>query len=365
MYITDVVDLPRFLIGRGVYARFPSLCARYGSTFAVVGGVTAMEKGMPALRESLSQDGAPRLLAELPYSGACTFAAMERLAKALAPLHPDFLVGMGGGKAIDTAKGVADALGIPLVSMPTLVSNCAPITALSVVYREDGPFDQFRFYDAPPAMTIIDLCIAANAPAAYFRAGMGDTLAKHLESSFSARGDVLGEEMDHMSQIAIALSSTCYGPILQYGEQAMEEVRACTAGSAMEICARSIIISAGLVSLMANDQYNCALAHAVCYGLQLFPHVEEHRLHGDLVAYGALVQLMVDGQTEKAQELRQFLVSIGTDVTLRQIGVPLDRSALDDTLTEATTGPDMAHIPYPITKDMVYDAMAAVEAMSR
>ncbi len=86
-------------------------------------------------------------------------------------MQPDFLVGMGGGKAIDTAKGVAHRLGIPLVSLPTLVSNCAPITALSVVYREDGPFDRFLFYDAPPALTLVDLNLAADAPARFFRAG--------------------------------------------------------------------------------------------------------------------------------------------------------------------------------------------------
>ncbi|MBP3429060.1 MAG: iron-containing alcohol dehydrogenase [Clostridia bacterium] len=364
MYITDVVTLPRFVIGRGIYARFPSLCAQYGRSFAVVGGVTAMEKGMPALLESVSAvpDG-PQLLVAMPFGGACTFSAINSLSTALRPMQPDFLVGMGGGKAIDTAKGVADALGIPLVSLPTLVSNCAPITALSVVYREDGPFDQFRFYDAPPALTMVDLDIAANAPVRYFRAGMGDTIAKHLESTFSARGDVLGEAMDHMSAIGVALSSTCYDPILQHGRQALEEVTAHTAGPAMEICARSIIISAGLVSLMANDDYNCALAHAVCYGLSLFSHVEESCLHGDLVAYGALVQLMLDGQAERAGELRDFLVSIGTPVTLEAIGLPLDLKALDAALEEAVTGPDMAHIPYPITKDMVFEAMQRVEAL--
>ena len=131
----------------------------------------------------------------------------------------------------------------------------------------------------------------------------------------------------------------------------------------MEMCARSVILSAGLVSLMADDNYNCALAHAVCYGLQHFEHVERDDLHGDLVAYGALVQLMLDGQADKARELRAFLVSLGTPVTLAQMRVPLEKTALHDALIEATTGPDMAHIPYPITQDMVFEAMQRVEAL--
>jgi len=360
MYTTDIITLPKFCFGRGVYAKFSELCRPLGHTFVVIGGVTGMEKGLPGLQAALEGTDM-QMLGTFAFGGACTLSAMDRLAAQIAPLHPSFIVGMGGGKAIDTAKGVAHQLGIPLVSLPTLVSNCAPITALSVVYREDGPFDRFLFFDAPPALTLVDLNLAANAPSKYFRAGMGDTLAKHLESTFSARGDQLGVSMDHMSAIGIALSSTCYGPVLQYGRAALDEVERGEAGPAMEICARSIIVSAGLVSLMAHDDYNCALAHAVCYGLQHFEHVEVNCLHGDLVAYGALVQLMLDGQEERARELRSFLVSLSVPVTLREMNVPLERNALAACLLEATTGPDMAHIPYPITQDMVFDAMVRVE----
>ena len=362
MYTSEMITLPRFCFGRGVYARFPAYCRELGARFVVVGGVTAMEKGLHLLSAAL-EGSDMTMLAALPFGGACTESAMARLIGEIMPMQPDFIVGMGGGKAIDTAKGVAFGLKLPLVSLPTLVSNCAPITALSVVYREDGPFDRFLFFDAPPALTMVDLNLAAHAPAKYFRAGMGDTLAKHLESTFSARGDVLGEGMDHLSAIGLALSSTCYGPILQYGRQALDEVLHQEAGPAMEICARSIIVSAGLVSLMANDDYNCALAHATCYGLSLFEHVEQNCLHGDLVAYGALVQLMLDGQPEKAKELQQFLKNLGTPVTLAEMNVPLDRHLLHDCLIEASTGPDMAHIPYPVSPDMVFDAMTRVESL--
>ena len=163
MYISDLVTLPRFCFGRGVYVRFPEYCRELGTRFAVVGGVTAMEKALPSLTAALEGSGMEKLCA-LPFGGACTQSAMERLSDEIAPLEPDFIVGMGGGKAIDTAKGGAARLKKPLVSLPTLVSNCAPITALSVVYREDGPFDRFMFFDGPPALTLVDLEIAAHAP---------------------------------------------------------------------------------------------------------------------------------------------------------------------------------------------------------
>ncbi len=64
------------------------------------------------------------------------------------------------------------------------------------------------------------------------------------------------------------------------------------------------IISTGLVSLMVLDDYNCAIAHSVYYGLVLLPGFEETFLHGDVVAYGVLVQLAVDGQAEEMQRLK-------------------------------------------------------------
>lgn len=43
--------------------------------------------------------------------------------------------------------------------------------------------------------------------------------------------------------------------------------------------------------------------------------------------------------------------------------VTLDREGLKDVLKEIVTGPDMEHIPYKVTEDMIYRAMEEVEAL--
>ena len=94
------------------------------------------------------------------------------------------IFGMGGGKALDTAKAAADILEIPVFTFPTIAATCAATTALSVVYREDGSFEEFRFFERPAIHSFIDLSIIANAPDEYLQAGMGDTIGKFFECHF-------------------------------------------------------------------------------------------------------------------------------------------------------------------------------------
>lgn len=123
------------------------------------------------------------------------------------------------------------------------------------------------------------------------------------------------------------------------------------------------IVSTGLVSLMVLDDYNCAVAHSVYYGLVLIPGYEEENLHGNGVAYGVLVQLAVDGELAEAKKLKEFLMKLEIRTTLKEMEIPLDREFLQTMLTETVTGPDMDHIPYPVTEKMIFDAMKVVEEL--
>ena len=100
------------------------------------------------------------------------------------------------------------------------------------------------------------------------------------------------------------------------------------------------------------------------YALVLLPGFEEHWLHGNVVAYGVLVQLAIDGELEEARRLKTFLQKLEIPTTLAEMDVPVDRAYLQAVLTETVSGPDMAHIPYPITEDMVFEAMQLVEQLT-
>ena len=317
-----------------------------------------MEAGLARLQEKIAASSL-EIVETVLFGHDCTYARIEELAEYAKGLKVDMIFGMGGGKALDTAKGVGWNLGLPVFTFPTIAATCAATTALSVVYKEDGNFDSFYFHKRPAYHAFIDLTVIAQAPVKYLQAGMGDTIGKYFESHFSARGD----KLEHSSALGVTISNMCYEPLLEYGEQAMCDCENHQVSVALEQAVLANIVSTGLVSLMVLDDYNCAIAHPVYYGLVLLPGFEEKWLHGNVVSYGVLVQLAVDKDLEEARRLKAFLQSLKIPTTLKEMDVPVDRAYLQPVLTETVTGPDMEHIPYPVTEEMVFEAMKVVEEL--
>ena len=352
------VYFANYSIGTDVYVQVPEVCDPFGSRILLIAGEKALGAAGQLLRDAIA--GSTLMIVDTVLFGEdCTYAGIDQWAEYAKECKADMIFGMGGGKALDTAKGAAYKAGLPVFTFPTIAATCAATTALSVVYGEDGNFDSFYFYERPARHCFIDLNVLATAPTEYLRAGMGDTIGKYFECHFSARGDQLG----HSSAMGREISNLCYGPLLDHGVQALKDCKEQKVSYALEQAVLAIIVSTGMVSLMVLDDYNCAIAHSVYYGLVLLPGFEEHYLHGDVVAYGVLVQLAVDGQREELMRLRSFLTELGIHTSLKQMNVTLDREALKDVLNEIVTGPDMEHIPYEVTEDMIYRAMEEVEAI--
>lgn len=353
------VFFANYTIGTEVYEKTAGICEFYGKRIFLIGGKRALMAAKEKLEAAIDGTGL-EIVDTFVFAEDCTYSLMEKLAVQAQNNGADMIFGMGGGKALDTAKGTAEKTGLPIFTFPTIAGTCAATTALSVVYHEDGQFDSFYFYERPARHCFIDLQVIADAPAEYLRAGMGDTIGKHFECHFSARGD----KLDHSSLLGREISNLCYEPLLEHGVQALKDCREGKASFDLEQAVLANIVSTGLVSLMVLDDYNCAIAHSVYYGLVLLPGFEEKFLHGDVVAYGVLVQLAVDGQKEEMLRLKAFLRELEIPSSLREMQVASDRAALKEVLTETVTGPDMEHISYPVTEDMIYKAIEEVEQLS-
>ena len=59
------------------------------------------------------------------YGGKCTYAAIHSCAKREKEVGVQIRLGIGGGKALDTAKVAADELGLPVFTLLAIAATCA------------------------------------------------------------------------------------------------------------------------------------------------------------------------------------------------------------------------------------------------
>ena len=71
--------------------------------------------------------------------------------------------GVGGGKALDTVKCLCITDGKPVFTFPTIASNCAACTSVSIMYNSDGTFLKPNYFVRPAMHAFIDTEIIAKA----------------------------------------------------------------------------------------------------------------------------------------------------------------------------------------------------------
>lgn len=343
-----------YTIGTDAYENIKSVCGHFGKRVLIVGGETALSKAMEKLKAALTDF---EIVDTVIYGKECTKKRVEELYNLYREREIDFVIGVGGGKALDTSKCLADRLGTPIVTAPTIASTCAASSALAVMYTENHAFDGFWYFKAPAFHTFIDTCIISEAPIEYFRAGIGDTLAKYYEVEFSARG----REKTYRDEMGLSISRMCNKPLIDSAAGALKDCKKGEITQRFEQVALIILVSTGMVSMLIHHDFNGALAHALFYGLTELEGFEERFRHGDVIGYTTAVQLMLDGKEEEAMAIGNLLKEMGVETTLKERDIPVDFAYLTRVFKATLKDPDMKVIPYPITEEMIFDAIVKME----
>lgn len=347
---------PSYTIGPDSYREVVKTCIPYGSKAAVIGGERAMAAARKKL-ESAVEGSQLKITGYFPFGGEASIENIERL-KAIPEIkEADMIFAVGGGKAIDTVKVLAQGTNRVFFTFPTIASTCAACTSLGILYHPDGSLREYSFSDEPAKHIFIDSEIIANAPDKYLWAGIGDSMAKYFETSVSSRGD----ELSHSQAMGVNIAAMCSGPFVKYGAKALEDCRSHKASAELDEILLGVIISTGLASNLVNIDITTGLAHAVYNGFTVIPQTEHYgHLHGEIVSYGILVLLAVDKQYDELKRIHSFNSKIGLPTKLSHLHSSMDD--VDKVIEKALSGIDVRHYPYVVTPAMVRDAIEFLES---
>lgn len=345
------LTLPAYSIGDRVYEEIDRICAPYGRRAVIIGGEKALAAAEPSMRAAMKTIFAPE---SILFGGEASEENVERLSSILDSCQYDMIFAVGGGKAIDTCKALAEKLNKPVFSFPTIASTCAATTAVAIMYHPDGSFSHPFFISRPPQHAFINTSVIACAPEKYMWAGMGDTYAKYYESTVSSRGETL----IHYHELGVTVSRMCVEPVFRWGAAALQANRRGEASFELEQVVLAITVTTGIASIFLTNEhiidYNTGLAHGIFYSLTSNPEIEENHLHGEVVGFGVLLLLLCDGQDDEFRRLYSFMKSVGLPTSPRDIG--LTDKDVAELLPAAAAMPDVAHNPYKVTPEMLSKA---------
>jgi hydroxycarboxylate dehydrogenase A len=275
------------------------------------------------------------------YGGECSLAEIEVVAGKVRKHEVDAIVGVGGGKVLDLVKAVAHKTKRQTVLIPTLASNCSPWTPLSVLYDESGAFITYEIYPVSASLVLIDPRILLSAPPEMLIAGIGDTLAKWYEA------DVQMAAIENKSvplQISHYTARQCKEILLQHSANAIVAVNTGVLNEDFIKVAETIIMLGGMVGGFGGQYGRIAGAHSIHNGLTVLVETH-HALHGEKVAYGILVQLVLEGKWEEIEELLPFYDELGLPASLIDLNVRVtNNEALLNVAAKSTVPEESIHV---------------------
>lgn len=353
----------RYVQGPGATAELGTQLVHLGLTgpALIIASPRAIAELTPVWQQALHEAGITFSVHE--FGGECSQREIDSGVAAARDVQANVVIGVGGGKTLDTSRAVASEIGAAMVNCPTIASSDAPCSALSVVYHEDGSFSRLQFYPRNPELVLVDTALVARAPRRFLVAGMGDALATWYEARTVIEAHGTNQVAGSPTMAAGALAELCCRTLFADGPAAAAAVDAGAATPAVERITEANTLLSGL----GFESGGLAIAHSVHNGLTQLPRTHDF-LHGEKVAFGLLVQLVVEGRPmAEFEQVRQFCRTVGLPTMLADIGLAdVDGADIEVVAQRAVADGETAHNePFPVTAPMIADGIRAADGLSR
>lgn len=296
------------------------------------------------------------------FNGECCFNEIDRIMDVSNKNNCNAIIGVGGGKAIDTAKAVSQKLDLPVVIVPTIASNDAPCSGLSVVYNEEGVVVKVIYLKRNPDLVLVDSEIIAQAPARLLVAGMGDAVATYFEARAVKASGARNMARGNVTNTAMMMSKLCYDLIIENGLEAKKSVEKKEVSEALENILEANIMLSGV----GFESGGLAAAHAVNDGFAFVPQAHDS-MHGEKVAFGTIVQLILEKSEEELNQVVDFCIRVGLPVTLEDLGIKQVIKEEIQAVAKAACVKTQStkNMPFLVSEEDVYNAIIKADEFGK
>ena len=229
--------------------------------------------------------------------------SINKIEKDVKKDNSDLIVGIGGGRSVDTAKLISYNLSIPFVSLPTAASHDGMASPF-VSIKSDKPHSIIA---SAPMGVFVDIDIIKKAPAKLLASGCGDLIANII----AVKDWQLGHEnkKEYYGRYAADLAMMSAKIVMENSSEFAKK----------GLDARVIVeglISAGVASCIAGSSRPCSGAeHLFSHALdKIAPGIG---LHGEKCGIGSILMAKLQGQDWK--KIIKTLKDVGAPTTAKEI----------------------------------------------
>lgn len=346
----------KYVQGEGELENIGAHIAKFGPAVLLVASPEDHDRVQPQLAVAASRN--PFNCVVSGFGGEITAIEIARISDLARTSSCDVVVGIGGGKALDTAKAVAHLNGKPCIVVPTIASTDAPCSSLAVIYTAEGVFESAMLFDRNPDVVLVDTTVIANAPVRFLVAGFGDALSTYFEARSANRAFALNVSGAHSTRAAIAIAQECYRILLEDSVQAKAAVEAHVVTKALE----NVIEANILLSGIGFESSGLGAAHSIHNGLTALPATHSY-MHGEKVAFGVLTQLVLENaESAEIDRVLDYLRSVGLPTSLRQLGVERTDENVRIVAAAAVRPAETIHLmPFPVSERDIYAAIMVAD----
>ena len=291
----------------------------------------------------------------------CTKSEIARMRKIAEDKGCELFIGLGGGKAMDTAKAASFLSKKPVIIVPTIASTDAPTSKLAIIYTENGQFEEYFHLNKNPDLVLVDVQIIAMAPTRFLVSGMGDALATYFEARSCQRSGADNMPGGKSTKAAYALAELCYETLIEESIKAKAACDMNVVTQALENVVEANILLSGL----GFESSGLAAAHAIHDGLTILEEAH-HYMHGEKVAFGVIVHLVLENAPQaELDKVIQYCKLVGLPTCLKDLGiVEITEEKIMSVAKAACAENETIHnMPFPVTPEIIYAAIMTANVL--